>query len=526
MLAKSWYADSAREIDYALRQLYLLAADPEIDFESKAQSLLKIGCEALNLSLGIISKVTDERYVVKFSFGVLDAPTVGTSFDLSGTYCVHTLEASDVTAFHHVGASAIKTHPCYADFGLESYIGVPLTVHGKARGTLNFSCASARPKPFSAKELELVRFFGKWISKEWERKLEKHDLENKTMLLESILEAMPDAMVFANRHREIVAVNPAAEKMFGYPSSDLEGRRSSALYASLDVYEEAGQRAYNQEVSGKSAPMMVDYMHKSGRIVVGETHSAPMDSASGDRIGYLAVIRDATSRSRADTERDNAIAAASHELKTPITALKGALRLLELYTTDLPSDAKQLLTSAARSSDRLEALTRSILDAGRLSAQSRQVQFEEVSLSLLLQSCVFDTERFAEDNDVQVVAPKTTRADYVVRGIEAMLLQLAVNLVTNAIKASPKGGVVELGLFPDRAGFWVKDNGQGIPERIRPVLYDRFTKAGETSYRFGGGTGLGMSIVKAVVDQHHGSISFDSEIGVGTTFYVELPEVE
>lgn len=224
MLAKSWYADSAREIDYALRQLYLLAADPEIDFESKAQSLLKIGCEALNLSLGIISKVTDERYVVKFSFGVLDAPTVGTSFDLSGTYCVHTLEASDVTAFHHVGASAIKTHPCYADFGLESYIGVPLTVHGKARGTLNFSCASARPKPFSAKELELVRFFGKWISKEWERKLEKHDLENKTMLLESILEAMPDAMVFANRHREIVAVNPAAEKMFGYPSSDLEGR--------------------------------------------------------------------------------------------------------------------------------------------------------------------------------------------------------------------------------------------------------------------------------------------------------------
>lgn len=239
-----------------------------------------------------------------------------------------------------------------------------------------------------------------------------------------------------------------------------------ALYASLDVYEEAGQRAYNQEVSGKSAPMMVDYMHKSGRIVVGETHSAPMDSASGDRIGYLAVIRDATSRSRADTERDNAIAAASHELKTPITALKGALRLLELYTTDLPSDAKQLLTSAARSSDRLEALTRSILDAGRLSAQSRQVQFEEVSLSLLLQSCVFDTERFAEDNDVQVVAPKTTRADYVVRGIEAMLLQLAVNLVTNAIKASPKGGVVELGLFPDRAGFWVKDNGQGIPERI------------------------------------------------------------
>ncbi|QFS83964.1 ATP-binding protein [Roseivivax sp. THAF197b] len=511
-------------IDEGLRQLFLLALDGEIAFEEKAQRLLGIGCEALNLSLAIISVVTDGRYVVRFSHALEDAPAPGTAFDLSGTYCAHTLQADDVTAFHHVAESEIRTHPCYRDFGLESYIGVPLRVNGQVHGTLNFSSPKALNRPFNDKEYQLIRHFGQWISKEWEHAKSKRELDQQTTLLQAILTSMPDAVVFASPEREIISVNPAAEAMFGYPVSDLIGRQTSALYSSLAAYQEAGEKAYNGWKSGKNEPMLVEYMHQSGRMIVGETHSIPMDSRDGSRMGYLAVIRDATQRSKLDAERDNAISTASHELKTPLTSLKGALRLLDLYAADLPSDAKQLLKTASRNSDRLEALTRAILDAGKLSSQQTNVDREEVSLTFLLNVCIIDTKQFAADNNVSVSFSSSAQRDYIVHGVEAMLLQLAVNLATNAIKASPKGGQVELGLLERRCGFWVRDRGNGIPEQMRPVLYDRFTKASETSYRFGGGTGLGMSIVKAIVDQHHGHISFKSEIGSGTTFYVELPE--
>ncbi|QFT47357.1 Phosphate regulon sensor protein PhoR [Roseivivax sp. THAF40] len=518
-------SDDAR-IDEALRQLFVLALDAEINFEEKAQRLLRIGCEALNLSIGIISVIIDGRYVVHCSYALEDAPAPGTVFDLSGTYCVHTLQAQDVTAFHHVAKSEIRTHPCYEDFGLESYIGVPLRVNGRVHGTLNFSSPAALSRPFSNKEYDLARHFGQWISKEWEHSEAKRELDNKTTLLEAILSAMPDAVVFANPEREITCVNPATESMFGYRSSDLMGRKTSALYSSLAAYQEAGERAYNRRKVGKNEPMLVEYMHQSGRVVVGETHSIPMDGPDGGRMGYLAVIRDATQRSRLDAERDNAISTASHELKTPITSLKGALRLLDLYAADLPSDAKQLLKTAARNADRLEALTRAILDAGKLTSPQTNVNRENVSLNFLLNACITDTRQFATDNSVAVTFSGSAQADYTVQGVEAMLLQLAVNLATNAIKASPKGGHVDLGLLDGRCGFWVRDRGNGIPEKMRPVLYDRFTKASESSYRFGGGTGLGMSIVKTIVDQHHGRISFESKIGSGTTFYVELPETK
>ncbi|QFS83752.1 Sensor histidine kinase YycG [Roseivivax sp. THAF40] len=518
-------SDDAR-IDEALRQLFVLALDAEILFEEKARRLLRIGCEALNLSLGIISVVTEGRYVVRYSHALEAAPAPGTAFDLSGTYCVHTLQADDVTAFHHVAKSEIRTHPCYQDFGLESYIGVPLRVNGRVHGTLNFSSSAALNRPFSDKEYDLARHFGQWISKEWEHSEAKRELDKKTTLLEAILSAMPDAVVFASPEREIISVNPATETMFGYSASNLTGRQTSALYSSLAAYQEAGEKAYNEWKSGKNEPMLVEYMHQSGRMIVGETHSIPMDAHDGSRMGYLAVIRDATQRSKLDAERDNAISTASHELKTPLTSLKGALRLLDLYAADLPSDAKQLLKTAARNSDRLEALTRAILDAGKLSSQQTNVDREDVSLTFLLNVCAIDTKQFAADNNVTVSISSLAQMDYIVHGVEAMLLQLAVNLATNAIKASPKGGQVDLGLLDGRCGFWVRDRGKGIPEKMRPVLYDRFTKASESSYRFGGGTGLGMSIVKAIVDQHHGHISFKSEIGAGTTFYVELPEVE
>ena len=103
-------------------------------------------------------------------------------------------------------------------------------------------------------------------------------------------------------------------------------------------------------------------------------------------------------------------------------------------------------------------------------------------------------------------------------------MRLLSNLLSNAIKASDEGGTVKLGVSESGMGFWVRDEGSGLPLDLQPVLFERFSRG--SSYRVEEGHGLGMSIVKAIVDQHLGSIKFETAEGKGTTFFVDFPALE
>ncbi len=153
-------------------------------FDTRIIALLEFGLKTFDLDLAIISRIEGEEYKIEYACPVPDAPKKGETFELSNTYCVHTLAANSPTGFHHAGRSEIASHPCYQTFKLESYIGLPILICGRPYGTLNFSSAKAKEKPFSEQQFSLLRLFAQWVSSEIERASYNKSLINAKELAE------------------------------------------------------------------------------------------------------------------------------------------------------------------------------------------------------------------------------------------------------------------------------------------------------------------------------------------------------
>ncbi|WP_426357880.1 response regulator [Pseudocolwellia sp. HL-MZ19] len=175
-----------KHTEFVLQQLHYITSNQDKVLGEKIQSILALGKQIFNLPLALISEIDNEEYKVLYC----DTPNAeilsGTVFELSNTYCFHTYLADHAIAFHQAGDSTIKSHPCYENFGLESYIGVPLVVDGKRFGTLNFSGVEPSPKPFTARELDLIQLFSHWIGSELTRANHENELLAQQSLMEQI----------------------------------------------------------------------------------------------------------------------------------------------------------------------------------------------------------------------------------------------------------------------------------------------------------------------------------------------------
>lgn len=520
-LAQRDQNDALARHDAALRQLFNLSLDPDLDIDNKIALLLKLGCDVLELPLGIVSRIEDSVYTVHYVNGPDWAPTTGTTFELSETYCSHTLIADDVKHFHHAGDSEIANHPCYLGFGLEGYIGVPLRVGTERVGTLNFSGPEER-RPFTALEIEFVRLLGRWLGQEWLKSNKAQELAEKTMLLNAIIEAVPDAIIAAGDDRQIQMVNSATENLFGFDRDDLIGRTTSVLYPSLEEYERQGEHIYRKVKETTIGRFEMNLRKQDGSLFPGEVFMAPLMDEENMRLGLVGVIRDISNETALRRAKDELISTVSHELRTPITSAKGALKLLELERENLSAKMQKMLDAATRNVDRLVLLVENILDFERLNSKEFVSDLRNIDLSALVVRAVEDIRPFAAEHNVSVAAISNGAAASPIMGDENRLLQVLSNLLSNAVKASTPGDTVEAGTTSGGLGFWVRDHGNGIPESMQKCLFQRFTRA-PTSYSKGHkGTGLGMSIVKAIVDHHGGRIEFNTVEGHGTTFTISF----
>ncbi|QFT83130.1 Alkaline phosphatase synthesis sensor protein PhoR (plasmid) [Roseovarius sp. THAF27] len=507
--------------DDALRQLFTVSLDPDLDMDEKISRLLKLGCYVLNLPLGIVSRIDGSVYRVHHVTGPDWAPDPGAEFNVSETYCTHTLVADDVSYFHHAGESEIADHPCYLNFGLESYIGVPLRVGTTRIGTLNFSGPDER-KPFRAMETELVRLFGRWLGQELLKSERARELAEKTMLLNAIIEAVPDAIIAADDDRRIRMINSSGEMLFGFGKGNLIGQSTSVLYPSVDAYEHQGERIYSKAREKAVNRFEMDLRRKDGSTFPGEVFMAPLRSEMETRLGIVGVVRDITQEKSLRMAKDELISTVSHELRTPITSVSGAVKLLALERDRLSENMQKVLDTAARNSDLLSHLVEDILDFERLSSAGFVADQKTVELPSVVEQAVDDIGPYATQHDVQVSLIPPEGQPQSIKGDKLRLLQVLSNLLSNAIKASLPGGKVEAGIITNGDGFWVRDYGHGIPLALQKRLFERFTRAPESYTTSVKGTGLGMSIVKAIVDHHGGRIEFETEEGKGTTFVVSL----
>jgi two-component system phosphate regulon sensor histidine kinase PhoR len=256
-----------------------------------------------------------------------------------------------------------------------------------------------------------------------------------------------------------------------------------------------------------------------------QLHRTPLTDPTGWNIGALIVMNDITDIKRLETMRSDFVANVSHELKTPITALKGCVETLSGDTPPPPEDSAGFIAMMSRHVQRLEAIVEDLLNLSRIEFEmnDNRIEFKQESVCKVLEhSARTFSERIKEKNitlDITCREPLTASIN------EALLEQAISNLIDNAIKYSEKGtGIYISAKLPDdQIIIMISDQGCGIDEQHLPRIFERFYRVDKARSRAVGGTGLGLAIVKHIILAHRGNISVKSELGKGSTFTIHIP---
>lgn len=249
--------------------------------------------------------------------------------------------------------------------------------------------------------------------------------------------------------------------------------------------------------------------------------------SGGERVTQLrGTVQDITERKRMEKIKDEFVSTVSHELRTPLTSIRGSLGLVTgSMAAELPAKASGLLRIAYKNCERLVNLVNDILDMAKIESGSMEYRFRPLDMLNLIEQAIEANRPFAQQYDVSFDFSDHL-PEAAVFGDNDRLMQVMANLLANAVKFSPAGEQVSVRLhrYQGMLRVSVADRGPGIPDEYRQKVFEKFGQVDSSDVRQKGGTGLGLAIVQAIVKKHWGFINFDSEVGKGTVFHVDLPE--
>jgi signal transduction histidine kinase len=238
----------------------------------------------------------------------------------------------------------------------------------------------------------------------------------------------------------------------------------------------------------------------------------------------IAIVRDISERKRIDKLKDDFISTVSHEIRTPLTSIRGSLGLIHGGVVgEIPEKAAALIEIAHNNTNRLLHLVNDLLDIQKLESGLSQFTIEPTNLKQLLEQAVEANNAYAASHQTTLLLSEVDKTLEVPMD-QQRIMQVMNNLLSNAAKFSPPDNQVEIitEKRDNSVRITVIDQGPGVPEEFRPHLFERFTQADSSATRKTGGTGLGLSISKAIVEHHHGEISFERNQR-GSCFYFTLP---
>lgn len=245
-----------------------------------------------------------------------------------------------------------------------------------------------------------------------------------------------------------------------------------------------------------------------------------------DELELRAALRRAMSDVAAEIKKraieNEFISLVTHELRTPLTSIRGSLGLLDgMAISGIPKQAADMIAIANRNVGTLLRLVNDLLDFQKFEAGKMNIDFDVVDSRKLLRDTCENMNGFAGEKGVRIRVKSGAKA--IIVGDGARLSQALTNLISNAIRFSPEGGevIVESDISGENLRLLVTDTGPGIPEAFQDQVFRKFSQApGQNNVK---GTGLGLAISKAIIEAHRGAIGFDTALGRGTTFHVELP---
>ncbi|MFC8799263.1 response regulator [Promicromonospora sp. NPDC057138] len=344
---------------------------------------------------------------------------------------------------------------------------------------------------------------------------------------ERTLESVADGIYGVDHEGRVTFVNAAAAHTLGASSADLVGRDAHATFhaPAEDGTPLPAEHCYIAEALHDGITVTAEqdvYVRLDGKNVPVEVTASPLRDDGGIR-GAVVAFRDVTERREMERIKDEFVSVVSHELRTPLTSIRGALGLIDSDAlNNSPEQTSRMLHIALTSAERLGRLVNDILDTERLNAGTTRLELEEHRVDALVAVAVDQVSVLADRAGIVL---RTTGSAEVVRADGERIVQTLTNLLGNAVRFSPRGGTVRVTATPvgDLVELRVDDDGRGIPPDKLEAIFRRFEQIDASDTRERGGSGLGLTIARSIVELHGGRLWAVSEgEGRGSSFRFTL----
>jgi two-component system phosphate regulon sensor histidine kinase PhoR len=334
--------------------------------------------------------------------------------------------------------------------------------------------------------------------------------------IQAILASMSEGVVATDITGRVSLINPMAAELFNLAPGDGVGEFPYKIFPDSELGD-----VFHQ-VYVKGFPIEKEIKWSNPERVL-NLRLAPIRDEVDEIRGVVAVIGDVTKLRRLETMRQDFVANVSHELKTPLTSIKGFVETLLDGDLEDREITRKFMTIIFHEAERLNNLIRDLLDISKLESGKTELKRRQVELEPLIDSIVLSVANRIKEKQLEL--KKDLQAKEVL-GDEGLLKEVFINLIDNSVKYTPPGGRIIVGSLRAETEtiIYVKDNGFGIPAESLPRIFERFYRVDKGRSREMGGTGLGLSIVKHIVERHGGKVSVESEPGKGSEFRVAIPD--
>ena len=360
-------------------------------------------------------------------------------------------------------------------------------------------------------------------SMRWNLKSAVGKLTEEEKKMTAIVNSIAEGLILVNSDNRVLHINPAAERLLGL-SEDSIDKDITELIQNDELIQIEQTPSKNEEANFVSE---ITLIHHDEKLVL-RTIASPFLDENGQTLGTVYLFDDITREKEIDQMKSDFISLVSHELRTPLTSIIGFVSfILDGKAGAINDRQRNSLARVQRQSKRLAALINDLLDISRIESGRIQMEQEPISLLEIVTQRIEEIRPQADEKSIRLdlTAPESVPT---ILGDEARMGQVFTNLIGNAIKFTPNNGEVSIRVRVDGSLLHVEviDTGPGIPAEERQKVFDKFYQLSDISTRQQGGSGLGLSITKSIVEAHGGKLWIDDgNQGKGSNFQFVLPLV-
>ncbi len=346
---------------------------------------------------------------------------------------------------------------------------------------------------------------------------------------EALFTSIGDGAISTDEFGRITRVNPMAQDILGYTEKELLGEwfpKKVIAVTSKDAVINLIDRPITKAfLTGRSVSEKLHYRRKNGQKIPVAISVSPI-LLNGRPLGAVEVFRDITFEQEVDRMKSEFISLASHQLRTPLSAIKTYSHMLvDGYMGELTQTQKKSLRTIISGANRMNELISTLLNVTRIESGSIAVTPKMVQIDRIIDDVMKEVSMMASDKSIKIRCNSTSKTSISIKTDALILKEIITNLVSNAIKYTPENGSVTISTAqrPGDIIITVTDTGWGIPLQSKDQIFSKFFRAPNIVRRETTGTGLGLYLVKGLVETIGGDISFKSAEGKGTSFYLNLP---